>query len=127
MKALGLPQQVSVKTVVQGKASREEIAQATSKADFAIVSSYHSRAVQSSYDWSGYQAIVDDLNTRSKRYVLLSLGNPYELLHLRGVKNAIAVYGAQEPNITAGLRVIMGRNEARGQRPVNLPSVEENG
>jgi len=120
LKALGLPQQVSVKTAVQGESSREEIAQATSKADFVIVSSYFSRAVQSSYDWAGYQAIIDNLNTRSTRYVLLSLGNPYELLHLRGVKNAVAVYGAQEPNITAGIRVILGQDEARGKLPVTL-------
>lgn len=120
LKALGLPKQTSVKTVVQGELSREEIAQATSKADFVIVSSNLSRAAQGSYNWAGYQAIIDDLNTRSTRYVLLSLGNPYELLHLRGVKNAIAVYGAQEPNLTAGLRVILGQNEARGKLPVTL-------
>ncbi|WP_373232804.1 glycoside hydrolase family 3 C-terminal domain-containing protein, partial [Cohnella sp.] len=120
LKALGLPKQAGVKTVVQGKASRDEMAQATSEADFTIVASYYSRALQSSYDWAGYQAIMDDLNRRSKPYVLLSLGNPYELLHLRNVKNAIAVYGDQESNVTAGLRTILGQMDARGKLPVSL-------
>ncbi|MEY9094972.1 hypothetical protein [Paenibacillus sp. RC84] len=42
---------------------------------------------------------------------LLSLGNPYE-------SSGLAVYGKQEPNTTAGIKVLLSRLEAGGLLPM---------
>lgn len=120
LRELGLPQQVSVTTAVQGVATGKELVAMTAKADYTIVATNYIRMAPGLYDWSGYQAIIDQLNAKEKPYVLLSLGNPYEQLYLHDVHHAIAVYGALEPNIKAGLKVIMGQTEARGKLPVAL-------
>ncbi|WP_274365544.1 glycoside hydrolase family 3 N-terminal domain-containing protein [Paenibacillus thermotolerans] len=120
LKGLGLPRRFSVDTVIQGEASQEETARAITRADFVIAASYQFRSPLNKHNWPDYQALIHDLNTHSKPYVLLSLGNPYELIFLRDVSTALAVYGAEEPNISAGLRVIFGQSEAPGTLPVGL-------
>lgn len=49
------------------------------------------------------QEIVNKANTANKGYVVLSLGDPYELLRLKNVQYYMAVYGEGEPNMRAGL------------------------
>ncbi len=120
LKELGLPQQVSVNTAVQGAVTTGELQALLSTADYFIVATNDFRSTSGSYNWSDYQVIIDALNAASKPYVLLSLGNPYEQMYLHDVQNMIAVYGAVEPNITAGLNVILGNQEARGKLPVAL-------
>ncbi|WP_199615492.1 glycoside hydrolase family 3 N-terminal domain-containing protein [Paenibacillus alkalitolerans] len=119
LQALDIPLRFTTHTFIQGESSRTAISEGIAEADFVIAASYQFRSPQSVYDWVGNQSLINDLNAQSKRYVLLSMGNPYELQLLRDVSAALAVYGAQEPNIAAGLKVIFGLAEARGVNPVS--------
>lgn len=92
--------------------------QAIDKADYVIVASYQFRNTASQFGWASYQAVIDRLNAKQKRYALLSLGNPYELLYLQKVNSALAVYGKQEPNMAAGAKVLLGQLNAQGVLPV---------
>ncbi|QKS48662.1 S-layer homology domain-containing protein (plasmid) [Paenibacillus cellulosilyticus] len=89
-------------------------------ADYVIAASYQFRNVASQFDWSGTQGIIDYLNGKSKRYALLSLGNPYEMLYVDDVRSGLAVYGKQEPNTLAGIKVLLGQLEPKGVLPVTL-------
>ncbi|AZN41244.1 glycoside hydrolase family 3 N-terminal domain-containing protein [Paenibacillus albus] len=101
-----------------GKAS--EALPAIAKADYVIAASYQFRNVASQFNWSDTQTIINELNELKKRYTLLSLGNPYELLYLHNVQSALAVYGKQEPNTAAAIRVLIGQKEALGTLPVKI-------
>ena len=90
------------------------------KADYVIAASYQFRNVASQFNWSGTQGVIDYLNSKDKRYALLSLGNPYETMFVNGIRSAIAVYGKQEPNTAAGIKVLLGQLEPQGVLPVTL-------
>jgi len=90
------------------------------KADYTIVASYQFRNVASQFNWSGTQRVIDYLNSRNKRYTLLSLGNPYETLYVSGIRSGLAVYGKQEPNTAAGIKVLLGQLKPQGVLPVTL-------
>ncbi|GIO43746.1 glycoside hydrolase family 3 N-terminal domain-containing protein [Paenibacillus apis] len=111
---------LSLKTEIvvisQGKAT--EAFQAMEQADYVILASYQFRNVASQFGWTDVQTIIDKLNKQSKRYALLSLGNPYEMIHLQNVRSGLAVYGKQEPNTSAGIQVLLGQLEAGGRLPV---------
>jgi beta-N-acetylhexosaminidase len=92
---------------------------AAEDADYVILASYQFRNQASMFGWPAYQAVIDAMNERRTPYTLLSMGNPYELLHLRQVKSAIAVYGKQEPNLAAGMKAIMGQLTPQGTLPVS--------
>jgi beta-N-acetylhexosaminidase len=76
--------------------------------------------VASQFGWNAYQTLIDAMNSRNQRYTLLSLGNPYEMIYLQDVRSALAVYGKQEPNTTAGINVLVGKKEAGGILPVKM-------
>lgn len=90
-------------------------------ADYVIASSYQFRNTASQFDWSDTQALIDGLNKLDKRYVLLSLGNPYEMLYVKNVKSGLAVYGKETPNTAAAVRTLLGQLEPQGVLPV-VPS-----
>lgn len=94
--------------------------QALAKADYVILASYQFRNVASEFGWSDYQVLIDEMNRRNQRYTLLSLGNPYETIHLKNVRSALAVYGKQEPNTLAGIKVLLSQLEAGGKLPVEI-------
>ncbi|UOK60968.1 hypothetical protein MT997_20260 [Paenibacillus sp. OVF10] len=58
------------------------------------------------------------MNKSNQRYTLVSLGNPYETIYLQNVRSGLAVYGKQEPNTSAGIKVLLGQLKAGGQLPV---------
>lgn len=60
------------------------------------------------------------MNKRNKRYTLLSLGNPYEMIYIKNIRSGIAVYGKQEPNTAAGIKVLLGQLKAGGVLPVTM-------
>lgn len=101
-----------------GQGTPTSALQAMNKADYVILASYQFRNVASEFKWSGYQALIDELNKQDKRYTLLSLGNPYEQLYLTDIRSGLAVYGKQEPNTAAGIQVLLGRLKAAGVLPV---------
>jgi len=111
---------LSLKTevFVIGQGKTNEALLAIDKADYVILASYQFRNVASQFEWDDYQTLIDEMNRRNKRYVLLSLGNPYEKIYLQNVSSGLAVYGKQEPNTAAGIKVLLGRLEADGVLPV---------
>ncbi|MCM3171879.1 glycoside hydrolase family 3 N-terminal domain-containing protein [Paenibacillus sp. MER 99-2] len=113
---------LSIKTGISviRQGNSQAILQALAKADYVILASYQFRNVASEFGWSDYQVLTDDMNRRNQRYTLLSLGNPYETIHLKNVRSALAVYGKQEPNTLAGIKVLLGQLEAGGKLPVEI-------
>ena len=112
-----IKQRFTVESVILDSRNSVKAIQSLNKADFVILASYQFRSPINAHDWTGYQALIDQMNREYKGYTLLSLGNPYELLFLRDAKSGIAVYGAQEPNVLAGMKVIFGQLEAQGTLP----------
>ncbi|MHA7584002.1 glycoside hydrolase family 3 N-terminal domain-containing protein [Paenibacillus vandeheii] len=111
--SLSLKTEISV--IGQGRTN-----EAVAKADYVILASYQFRNVASQFGWNAYQTLIDAMNSRNQRYTLLSLGNPYEMIYLQDVRSALAVYGKQEPNTTAGINVLVGKKEAGGILPVKM-------
>ncbi|WP_284240632.1 glycoside hydrolase family 3 N-terminal domain-containing protein [Paenibacillus glycanilyticus] len=91
---------------------------AINEADYVIATSYQFRNTASQFNWSDTQALVEGLNKLDKRYVLLSLGNPYEMLYVNNVKSSIAVYGKELPNTAAAVRALVGQLAPQGVLPV---------
>lgn len=111
---------LSLKTEISviGQGKTNEALQAIDKADYVILASYQFRNVASQFGWADVQTLIEEMNRRNKRYALLSLGNPYETIYLQNVRSGLAVYGKQEPNTTAGIKVLLGRLDASGVLPV---------
>lgn len=111
---------LSLKTEISliGQGKMNEALQAIGKADYVILASYQFRNVASEFGWSDYQTLIDTMNRRNQRYSLLSLGNPYEMIYLQNVRSGLAVYGKQEPNTLAGIKVLVGQRKAEGKLPV---------
>ncbi|RAI98145.1 beta-N-acetylhexosaminidase [Paenibacillus pabuli] len=101
-----------------GKGKMNEALQAIGQADYVILASYQFRNVASEFGWSDYQTLIDTMNRRNQRYSLMSLGNPYEIIYLQNVRSGLAVYGKQEPNTLAGIKVLVGQRKAEGKLPV---------
>lgn len=109
---------LTVKTVDLKGTDRSAIDAAVTRGDAVILASYYFRGTMQNMDWIPYQELINSLNANSKPYVLLSMGNPYELMYLKNVKTAIASYGAETPNISAAMKVIFGIQRASGTLPV---------
>ncbi|MEF2965742.1 glycoside hydrolase family 3 N-terminal domain-containing protein [Paenibacillus sp. M1] len=107
----------SVESLIIGDKNASETYAAINRADHVILVSYQFRSSISDYDWAAYQDLIDKLNTGNKSYVLLSAGNPYEMMFLQDVKSGIASYGAEAPNLQAAVKVIFGVNKAKGKLP----------
>lgn len=111
---------LSLKTViaVAGQGKTNEALRAVEQADYVILASYQFRNVASQFNWADDQTLINEMNKRNKRYALLSLGNPYEMIYLQNIHSGIAVYGKQEPNTAAGIKVLLGQLKAEGVLPV---------
>ncbi|MET3849038.1 glycoside hydrolase family 3 N-terminal domain-containing protein [Paenibacillus sp. OAE614] len=113
---------LSLKTVTAlvGQGKTNEALQAVDQADYVILASYQFRNVASQFGWADDQTLIDEMNKRNKRYTLLSLGNPYETIYIQNMRSGIAVYGKQEPNTAAGIKVLLGQLKAGGVLPVTI-------
>ncbi|WP_145019223.1 glycoside hydrolase family 3 N-terminal domain-containing protein [Paenibacillus sp. Y412MC10] len=113
---------LSLKTVTAlvGQGKTNEALQAVDQADYVILASYQFRNVASQFGWADDQTLIDEMNKRNKRYTLLSLGNPYETIYIQNMRSGIAVYGKQEPNTAAGIKVLLGQLKAGGVLPVTM-------
>lgn len=111
---------LSLKTNIPviGPGKTTEAIKAVKEADYVILASYQFRNVASQFGWGDVQALVNEMNKSNKRYTLLSLGNPYEMIFLQNVQSGLAVYGKQEPNTAAGIKVLLGQLKAGGVLPV---------
>jgi beta-N-acetylhexosaminidase len=115
---------LSLKTeiAVMSQGNTSGALQTIEQADYVILASYQFRNVASEFGWSDIQTVVDTLNKANKRYVLLSLGNPYETMYVQNVRSALAVYGTQEPNTQAAIQVLLGQLKAEGVLPLGAQS-----
>jgi beta-N-acetylhexosaminidase len=113
---------LSLKTVTAlvGQGKTNAALQAVDQADYVILASYQFRNVASQFGWADDQTLIDEMNKRNKRYTLLSLGNPYEMIYIQNMRSGIAVYGKQEPNTAAGVKVLLGQLKAGGVLPVTM-------
>ncbi|WP_201008037.1 glycoside hydrolase family 3 N-terminal domain-containing protein [Paenibacillus glycanilyticus] len=118
VKQAGASLQLKTQVTVLKPGMANAAMQAINGADYVIVSSYQFRNLASQFNWSDSQALIDGLNKLNKRYVLLSLGNPYEMLYVKNVKSSLAVYGKEIPNTAAASRVLLGQLEPQGMLPV---------
>ncbi|SDX57206.1 glycoside hydrolase family 3 N-terminal domain-containing protein [Paenibacillus sp. CF384] len=118
LREAGASQQLSIEIVIIGPGKTAEALRKLKDANYVVLASYQFRNVASQFGWSDYQTVIDEVNKLGKRYSLVSLGNPYELLYLRDVKSGMALYGKQEPNIKAGMNVLLGQAELPGVLPV---------
>ncbi|MBP3966032.1 glycoside hydrolase family 3 N-terminal domain-containing protein [Paenibacillus lignilyticus] len=118
LRQAGASQHLSTEIVIIGPGKTSAALPKLKGADYVMVASYQFRNVASQFGWSDYQTVIDELNRLGKRYALVSLGNPYELLYLRDVKSGVALYGKQEPNIGAGMNALLGQAGLPGVLPV---------
>ncbi|MGQ8872279.1 glycoside hydrolase family 3 N-terminal domain-containing protein [Paenibacillus sp. TSA_86.1] len=110
---------IQTETVVLNSNTMKTLLQNVNKADYVLMASYQFRNVASQFRWEEMQLFINELNQRQVRYTLLSLGNPYEIFHLHNVRSALAVYGKQEPNTLAAIKVLLGQLEAKGKLPMD--------
>lgn len=119
LKTMQESKKITIETVDLKESSRSEINAAVTRGDAIILASYYFRSTMQNMDWTAYQELIDSLNGSSKPYVLLTMGNPYELMHLKDVKAAIAAFGAETPNLDAAMKVVLGIRRAEGTLPVS--------
>lgn len=122
LKQAGSDLSLKTEITLMGQGTTNNALQAISKADYVILASYQFRNVASQFGWADVQTLIEALNKRNMRYAVLSLGNPYEPIYLHNIHSGIAVYGKQEPNTEAGIKVLLGKLKAGGVLPLTTDS-----
>ncbi|MCY9152447.1 glycoside hydrolase family 3 protein [Bacillus haynesii] len=131
------------------KTFNEAIQKKIDEADYVITGSYVVKndpvvndgviddSIQDSSKWATAfpRAAMKYAQANGKKFVLLSLRNPYDTANFEEAKAVIAVYGFKgyangrfrQPNIPAGVEVIFGKAKPKGTLPVDIPSVTSPG
>ncbi|MCY8091912.1 glycoside hydrolase family 3 protein [Bacillus haynesii] len=131
------------------KSFDEEIQKKIDEADYVITGSYVVKndpvvndgviddSIQDSSKWATAfpRAAMKYAQANGKKFVLMSLRNPYDTANFEEAKAVIAVYGFKgyangrfrQPNIPAGVEVIFGKAKPKGTLPVDIPSVTRPG
>ncbi|WP_340640102.1 glycoside hydrolase family 3 protein [Bacillus atrophaeus] len=81
------------------------------------------------------RAVMKSAQQNHKKFVLMSLRNPYDAANFEEAQALIAVYGFKgyadgrylQPNIPAGIEAIFGQTKPKGTLPVDIPSVTRPG
>ncbi|MCY7778735.1 glycoside hydrolase family 3 protein [Bacillus haynesii] len=127
----------------------EEIQKKIDEADYVITGSYVVKndpvvndgviddSIQDSSKWATAfpRSAMKYAQANGKKFVLMSLRNPYDTANFEEAKAVIAVYGFKgyangrfrQPNIPAGVEVIFGKAKPKGTLPVDIPSVTRPG
>ncbi|WP_144531357.1 glycoside hydrolase family 3 protein, partial [Bacillus paralicheniformis] len=127
----------------------EEIQKKIDEADYVITGSYVVKndpvvndgviddSIQDSSKWATAfpRAAMKYAQANGKKFVLMSLRNPYDTANFEEAAAVIAVYGFKgyanggfrQPNIPAGVEVIFGKAKPKGTLPVDIPSVTRPG
>ncbi|MFP7253056.1 glycoside hydrolase family 3 protein [Terribacillus goriensis] len=125
----------------------EEVAAMVDEADYVITGSYVVKndpavndgviddSIQDSSKWATAfpRAVMKDAEAKNKKFVLMSLRNPYDVGNFEEAKAVLAVYGFKgysngayrQPNIPAGIKTIFGESKPKGILPVDIPSVTQ--
>ncbi|MCY8266447.1 glycoside hydrolase family 3 protein [Bacillus haynesii] len=131
------------------KSFDEEIQKKIDEADYVITGSYVVKndpvvndgviddSIQDLSKWATAfpRAAMKYAQANGKKFVLMSLRNPYDTANFEEAKAVIAVYGFKgyangrfrQPNIPAGVEVIFGKAKPKGTLPVDIPSVTRPG
>ncbi|WP_340082074.1 glycoside hydrolase family 3 protein [Terribacillus sp. FSL K6-0262] len=129
------------------KSFNEEVAAMVDEADYVITGSYVVKndpavndgviddSIQDSSKWATAfpRAVMKDAEAKNKKFVLMSLRNPYDVGNFEEAKAVLAVYGFKgysngayrQPNIPAGIKTIFGESKPKGILPVDIPSVTQ--
>lgn len=129
------------------KSFNEEVAAMIDEADYVITGSYVVKndpavndgviddSIQDSSKWATAfpRAVMKDAEAKNKKFVLMSLRNPYDVGNFEEAKAVLAVYGFKgysngayrQPNIPAGIKTIFGESKPKGKLPVDIPSVNQ--
>lgn len=129
------------------KSFNEEVADMVDEADYVITGSYVVKndpavndgiiddSIQDSSKWATAfpRAVMKDAEAKNKKFVLMSLRNPYDVGNFEEAKAVLAVYGFKgysngayrQPNIPAGIKTIFGESKPKGILPVDIPSVTQ--
>ncbi|MFP7477440.1 glycoside hydrolase family 3 protein [Terribacillus saccharophilus] len=129
------------------KSFNEEVAAMIDEADYVITGSYVVKndpavndgviddSIQDSSKWATAfpRAVMKDAEEKNKKFVLMSLRNPYDVANFEEAKAVLAVYGFKgysngayrQPNIPAGIKTIFGESKPKGKLPVDIPSVNQ--
>lgn len=129
------------------KSFNGEVAAMIDEADYVIAGSYVVKndpavndgviddSIQDSSKWATAfpRAVMKDAEAKNKKFVLMSLRNPYDVGNFEEAKAVLAVYGFKgysngayrQPNISAGIKTIFGESKPKGKLPVDIPSVNQ--
>ncbi|MFP7169327.1 glycoside hydrolase family 3 protein [Terribacillus halophilus] len=129
------------------KSFNEEVAAMVDDADYVITGSYVVKndpavndgviddSIQDSSKWATAfpRAVMKDAEAKNKKFVLMSLRNPYDVGNFEEAKAVLAVYGFKgysngayrQPNIPAGIKTIFGESKPKGKLSVDIPSVTQ--
>ncbi|MEE6131584.1 glycoside hydrolase family 3 protein [Priestia sp. GS2] len=133
----------------ENKTFTEETKEKINEADYVITSSYVVKndpavndgviddAVQDSSKWATAfpRAVMNYSQSQGKKFVLMSVRNPYDVANFEEANAVLAVYGFKgftngryrQPNIPAGVKTIFGVANPKGKLPVAIPSVINKG
>ncbi|TYR81261.1 hypothetical protein FZC66_05200 [Priestia megaterium] len=128
-----------------GKTFTEDVKKKIDEADYVITGSYVVKndpavndgviddTVQDEAKWATDfpRAAMNYAQDKDKKFVLMSLRNPYDVANFEEAKAVLAVYGFKgytdgrfrQPNIPAGMYTIFGVSKPQGKLPVDIPSV----
>lgn len=94
------------------------------ESDYVILATYSSnlatRTPGKSPSASFAASLIDYAARAGKRTIVLALGTPYDILYLQKGNAYLAVYGANEANIQAGMAAIFGSMKLSGKLPVPI-------
>lgn len=127
----------------------QETKEKINEADYVITGSYIVKndpavndgviddTVQDSSKWATAfpRAVMNYSQSQSKKFVLMSVRNPYDIANFEEANAVLAVYGFKgytngryrQPNIPAGVKTIFGASDPKGKLPVAIPSVTNKG
>lgn len=128
-----------------GKVVNDEVKEKIDRADYIITGSYVVQndpvvrdgviddGIVDPSKWATVfpRAAMNYAQGNDKKFVLMSLRNPYDAANFEEAKALIAIYGFKgysndrfrQPNIPAGIEAIFGKATPKGKLPVDIPSV----
>ncbi len=75
----------------------------------------------------GQKRVIDKLLEKNPDTVLLSTLNPYDVVHYPQADNILSTYGLNASALQTTAEIILGKRQARGVLPVQLPAGKVNG
>ncbi len=75
----------------------------------------------------GQKRVIDKLFVKNPDTVLLSTLNPYDVVHYPQADNILATYGLNASSLQTAAEIVLGKRQAQGVLPVQLPSGKPSG